>query len=370
MKNGKFWTLSISKSMGSPSSMPWNDLYGTARTLLPGQMYIPISMTTRLFGSSVHWADCGGTRRRYLKTGVITGIFQIGRISRNATKKGRGLIIHAHTPSLAVVLWVALFLNPNVSLVHTIHNEWGKFSTLQKLWLRLLCSISKQSICCGDAVYDTVPGIVRQKLTMRNAICVVPNGIRSDALNKSHPISNLQRDRRSNVVVVARMVPQKNVSAIIDIFTKLKNANKLIWFGDGAKRSTVEEAIRNENIDDRVVLMGNRPREEVLNELSQSSIYLSCSLWEGLSVADLEACALGCMPFMSRIPQHDEIAKQLDFATYPLEDYRLWISDIDEFLLQDTVFRQAITKAMAKKTRHIFDLNCSVDRYGRIYAEL
>lgn len=370
MDDNRAWVLSISRSMGSPTSMPWNDLYGTARSQLPGQMYVPMSFAPRLFGASFQNALCAGVPRRYIDIGVIAGIATISRVARNTKRKNRKLVIHTHTPSLALVVWLLLLFNPSLVAVTTIHSEWGRLKPFQRIFLHILSSISVRTICCGEAIVGTLPASARRRMERRNALAAIPNGIRSASLDANYAVDTLPINRSNDVVVVAQMAPAKNTTVVLDVFARLNNANKLIWFGDGPERDIVQNHIKKLGIEDRVILKGKRPRAEVFDALSRSSVYLSCSLWEGLSVADLEACALGCMPFLSKIPQHDEIINRLDLKSYDLDDLEHWRSSMDAFLHQDNDAKQQAASAIAVRTRELFDLSLTVKRYGELYASL
>jgi len=65
----------------------------------------------------------------------------------------------------------------------------------------------------------------------------------------------------------------------------------LIIAGEGRLESEVQQQIGSMGLTDHVFLLGRR--DDVPDLLAASDVYVSASLWEGLSVATLEAMAAG-----------------------------------------------------------------------------
>jgi glycosyltransferase involved in cell wall biosynthesis len=97
---------------------------------------------------------------------------------------------------------------------------------------------------------------------------------------------------------------------------------------------------------------------------------LSASKWEGIGVANLEAAAFGCLPFLSRIPPHEEIAETLQLTTYSLDDPSEWVDGIGCFLRKSDDERAQIRHIVSERARENFDLNTMVIRYLAVYREL
>lgn len=99
---------------------------------------------------------------------------------------------------------------------------------------------------------------------------------------------------------VGRFRPQKNHPFLIDIFNECKNldsSSKLILIGDGEGQRDVEELVKSKRLENDVIFMGV---QENVNELLQAmDVFLFPSLYEGLSVALLEAEAAGLPCFIS-----------------------------------------------------------------------
>lgn len=361
--------LNIVRGVGH-TSMPWNDLYGTARGQVPGLMYPLLAIKPQARRIQRLQASCNGVLRKYFVVNPVGALWFIWRLNRVCANKGKKLVLHVHNPSLAWVACLVRIAMPSVIIVANLHNEWSRFNLFQRLSLLIMSVISHKMICVSEAISYTIPKYIQKYLRNKNALTYIRNGIRSSVLDHKYPIEQLPLQRKADVVVVARMVPQKNIKLILKIFSMLKNANKLVWFGDGVLKHELKEIINSYGIQERVVLHGIQPRDEVFKALSESSAYLACSLWEGIGVANLEAAAMGCRPFLSNIAPHNEITERLDLNTFPLDDPLPWVEAIDNFLANITSTEGESSKQLALRTRRTFDLDNTVRSYISIYNNL
>ena len=89
------------------------------------------------------------------------------------------------------------------------------------------------------------------------------------------------------ITMVGNITIQKNpvlFNAIASAFQQNNNVS-FLWVGDGDMRNVLS----SENI----TITGWLEKKEVLQKLKESSIYLSTSSWEGLSLAGIEAMSFG-----------------------------------------------------------------------------
>jgi len=163
------------------------------------------------------------------------------------------------------------------------------------------------------------------------------------------------------------MVPQKNCFFAIDILAKSKCIEKLIWIGDGIQRESILQYAKELGVAPKLELMGIISRKQVYDVLNNSSIYIAPSKWEGIGVANLEAAALGCIPFLSDIPPHQEIATNINIKTYSLKESESWANDIDCIFgvpfKEDRHKRDEISRITMKK----YNLDNAIQKYIEIY---
>lgn len=93
---------------------------------------------------------------------------------------------------------------------------------------------------------------------------------------------------------VGRFHPAKNHTFLLNLFAEIHKRDDntvLLLAGDGALRSAIERQIAELELQDSVVLLGNR--SDVPNLLQVADCFLFPSLWEGLPVTVIEAQAAG-----------------------------------------------------------------------------
>jgi len=353
-----------------PTSMPWNDLYPIARRISPGTMYPPAVVGFPFkFRAKISWKQCNESARKYLLCNPLSVLNYLWRLYRNACSNGELLIVHIHNPLVSLVGFVAKLFFPQIKIVANLHTDWSCLLPRHKLGLHLLATISNRFISVSEASQNSIPFLLRERLKRNGQLVIIHNGIDPKKIGCVNVVRETTHTE-TVAIVVARMVTPKNHSFILQLFAKTPELHKLVWYGDGDLRPNIEDEIKRLGIHSRVELKGRRPRSEVLNGLAKGSIYLSASKWEGIGVANLEASALGCWPFLSKIPPHDEIALMLGFETYPLNDLEKWRLAIIEYLTKSTSIKMDMREMLVNKTLSKFDLEKSVSRYLEVYNEL
>jgi len=350
--------------------MPWNDLYGTARGLSPGIMYPVVAVQTKFIPIRWGWAKNGRKLRRYWQGGPFSAIALLVRLYRSQVRSNRQLILNVHSPILGSLAWTAKLFCPSMIVVVSLHGEWTRFFWYQRLSLKMGVKVCDSLITVSLAILESIPQPIRMRLMKNNGLVAIRNGIRSSELDNIYPVDDLPVNRFMDVVVVARIVDVKNPFFALRCFAKLKFARNLIWLGDGILRSKLEKYASELCISKRIHWLGTQPRDHVFEALHNSSVYLSCSKSEGIGVANFEAAALGCQPFLSDIGPHREIAGILDLETFPLDDENTWVQAIDNYLSLKVDERNVNAATLAQKTRSAFDLNNSVMAYIDVYREV
>lgn len=146
---------------------------------------------------------------------------------------------------------------------------------------------------------------------------VIPNGFDVDNIlrltgnNSMDSIMNVLAGKRV-LVTHSRLAPQKNIRAIIEIYTKVSQLSKakLVVIGDGELRdellSQVESAglklysiWRNDLLTDENDVYFVGYQENPFPLLSKCSIYLMTSLWEGFPLSLGEAMVCGIAPVVA-----------------------------------------------------------------------
>ena len=137
---------------------------------------------------------------------------------------------------------------------------------------------------------------------------------------------------------VANLSSVKNPMGLIDIYIsvrKIRHDAKLIWIGEGAQRSAIEDRIRREGIEDAVFLLGTRT--DVQNILQAMDVFLLPSFNEGLPVSLIEAQASGLPCYVSdRVTREADITGNCRFL--PIDEPEIWAHEIldSSYIREDT----------------------------------
>lgn len=93
-----------------------------------------------------------------------------------------------------------------------------------------------------------------------------------------------------NLIIVSRLVIQKNIDLVINALKILNNVNlKLNIIGEGNEISKLEKIIDDFNLHNQVKLLGKIDNNEISKFLSNSDIFIQASDYEGLPHSVLEA---------------------------------------------------------------------------------
>lgn len=198
--------------------------------------------------------------------------------------------IHVHANALLYVRPLSLAKKYGIPcrIIHS-HSTTSRFKVLHRMnCIRIDRWVTHRFACSKDAGLWMFPN---------RKFSVVPNGIDIQQFafddEKRREVRNLYHI--SNQVVlghVGRFSPQKNHTFIIDIFEEYHKQNDnsvLMLIGEGEKQPEIEVLVSKKGLDKNVIFTG--AVTDVWRYLSAMDVFLFPSLWEGLSIALLEAQA-------------------------------------------------------------------------------
>jgi len=120
---------------------------------------------------------------------------------------------------------------------------------------------------------------------------------------KKHEIKDNFFDENKILIAIGRMTKQKNYSFLIKNFKKitLKYTDiKLIIIGDGEEKSYLKNLIKELDIINKVKLINYE--SNIYKYLKKSNYYISTSIWEGSSLAMVDAAYIGIPILCSDCP--------------------------------------------------------------------
>lgn len=112
---------------------------------------------------------------------------------------------------------------------------------------------------------------------------------------------NGNKERTFQFVSTATLEYRKGFDVLIKAFVILKDDNaRLVIIGDGPEKSSLQKLISDCNLEDKVFLVGQKTKQEIVNILCESNAFVLPSRSENFSVAVLEALAVG-LPVVATI---------------------------------------------------------------------
>ena len=110
-------------------------------------------------------------------------------------------------------------------------------------------------------------------------------------------------DGKKILISVGRLTRQKNYPFLINNFNKLAskyNNIKLLIIGSGEMKITIEQLINKLDIQNKIKILDHK--KNIYNYLKKSNYYISTSVWEGSSLAMIDAAYIGIPILCSSCP--------------------------------------------------------------------
>lgn len=207
-------------------------------------------------------------------------------------------LVHAHGSRAASnILYPVCKLNlPFVYTVHgwSFHDDQSFFVKKLRGWSeKLICHYANQVICVSESNKETG----KQAFGLENAI-VIENGVNLDKFNPDASFKKLRPAfgfSESDFIVgfIARCTIQKNPIVFLTALEKAHHVHpsvKGLFVGEGDMDEVVDAYIQQHQMTD--YLFRSSFRTDVPDLLHCIDVYCLPSLWEGLSIALLEAMAM------------------------------------------------------------------------------
>lgn len=199
-------------------------------------------------------------------------------------------IVHCHSSGAGA--FGRLAVRGKIPTVYTAHG-WGfnigvPFfqSAASVLAEKVLSKFTTQIICVSQFVKDLA---MHYHIAPQKKLTIIYNGI--EALEPGH-----NDTEKVKITFIGRLAEPKNPLLLLEAFNnlsqELKNKSEVLIIGDGPKNSQIVDFLKKNNLT-MVQMMGQLPRQDVLNILGNSDIFTLVSRWEGLPLTILEAMSLG-----------------------------------------------------------------------------
>ncbi len=183
---------------------------------------------------------------------------------------------------------------------HSPVDTYNRVLNAADRWIGGLANV-RAVISVSDAVGGSLDGRPRgyreKRRTIHNALPPAVEA-RLRALRATRP---RDRARGRSVIATGRLAAQKNYPVLIRAAAHMPDVEIRI-VGDGPDEAALKALVRETGVADRVRFLGHRPRVEVLDLLAQADVFVQPSLFEGHSLALVEAATLAMPLVVSDVP--------------------------------------------------------------------
>lgn len=219
---------------------------------------------------------------------------------RNVVKRGRYRIVFRHTDisTVALDLLAAKLGGAKVRIAHS-HSTSTPNVRMHRIFQPMLNALCTRRFACsdkagawlyGDRPYEVIPNAIRLEEFAWDA------GVRSQTRRREG------LENRLVVGHIGNLLPVKNHLFMLEILAELVKKRPdacLVFVGDGAMRSQIEETVRKLGLAEHVILTG--VRTDTASLLQAMDVFLFPSKYEGLPIAVVEAQCSGLPCLLSDV---------------------------------------------------------------------
>lgn len=215
-------------------------------------------------------------------------------------------------PLLKMVFWRKSRIHLRSGSIDHVLSKWSPF-------VRKILMITERFTRFADTVIAVAPSIQKHLQTLGISSHLIRNGV-----DKTQPSTETPQRIPNTVVAVGRVTSQKNYSVLIRAVQRLGTESPIISIVGGTDLS--DEAQKLKNLlrnEDKVTFTGALKRAEVLTKLTTESLYVNCSMHEGMSNAVLEAVQQGIPILLSDIDANRDLSLPDHLYFLPEDDQDL-----------------------------------------------
>lgn len=298
----------------------------------------------------------------------VTDIKALFRITREL-KRIKPDVIHGHSSKSGVLARVAGFLlgqnKRTLYTSHAIHYPLIKQPfkrSIYKLLELVAYWMGGTIVACSKREYD----IILEEITNNNPARLkrISNGIDLSQIEPKDYSQKKPAEEKIRIGVLGRISNQKAPWVFASIAKKIlsKHSNvEFVWVGSGEPED--EAPLREAGVN----ITGFLDRDRALEETAKLDIFLQTSLYEGLSLALLEAQAAGIPAVVSNIPGNDEVVQHEQCGFVGNNEAEL--TSYTERLVESADLREQLGMGARQYVQQNFSFDAMGDQYKALYDE-
>lgn len=238
---------------------------------------------------------------------------------------GKYDIIHFHAEGPCAMLWIPkLFGKRCVATIHGLDHQRAKWGRFAKAYIMLG---EKVAVKYADEIIVLSVGVQNYfKEAYGRETRFIPNAVNKLEIKEAELITEKYGLQKSQYLCfLARLVPEKGITYLIDAFKQIKTDKKLVIAGGASDTHNFMEALKERaKGDDRIIFTGF-VQGQMLEELySNAYLYILPSDLEGMPLSLLEAMSYRNCCVVSDIAECTEVIedKAVVFKKGDIEDLR------------------------------------------------
>lgn len=228
------------------------------------------------------------------------------RSLRRLIRDVRPDIVHTHSSKAGILGRAAGWREGVSGVIHTVHGL--PFHDRQPRWVHRAYVLAERWAArrCHHMIAITpamVEAFEQNSIATADRFTVIPSGVDLSAFAPSADDRLAVRselgipDDAPVLSLLARLDPLKGHDDLLDILPELRQRLpevRVLFIGDGWHRPHLEQRVRNEGLDDRVIFTGLVPPQHVAHFLAAADVNALPSYQEGQGLTLAEALLCGC----------------------------------------------------------------------------
>lgn len=294
---------------------------------------------------------------------------------RNLVREREIDIVHAHSPVPAIGARLALPRRGKPRLVYTEHNVWERYHPATFWGNALTFGRNDHVFAVADDVRASIrypAPLVRRPMPM---IETLHYGVDPTAISEPSPraavLEELGIPSSARVVgTVANFKPHKALHYLLEAAARVRRAVPEVRFvlvGHGPLEESVRRRANQLGLDGTVIFAGYR--EDAKRLVGAFDVFALSSVHEGLSIALLEAMALGRPPVVTAVGGLPEVVQDGTNGMLVPPAQPKAMADAITTLLGDDALRARLGDAARLRALQ-FDIRDAVRRTEQVYEEL
>lgn len=294
------------------------------------------------------------------KFNILTRLNEIKKLKNYLRKKREAILIC----SLFKATFIGRVLGKTVSMRKIInwqHNTHDLNRITKRFLLNLTNPISDFIIADSKTVYDEY----RKKICLLDSKKLVVVPIAGIELRRYY--KKKSTTKKTIICSVGRLTKEKGYNRIIPIAKEIvkKYPNAIFKIaGEGNQRHYLEKQIKENNIQDKFILLGFV--RDIPNFLAEADIYIQPSRWEGQCITVVEAMA-SYLPIVANNVGgiRESMQNGKNGFLIPKNNPEEYLEKI-EILIKDKKLREKLGKTSRKIAEDKYDIKLMVKRFERL----